>query len=77
MMQLGLTESRKGAWLGVDKAIEALIETVGARTANGKLHIQIMADAVRVYRRTAFTVVAIRALQDDPNYNSMTTTCIL
>ena len=77
MKALGLTESRKGAWLGVDKAIEALMETVGIRALNGILHVQVMADAVRVYRRTAFTVVAIRALQPEPDFNSMTTTCIL
>ena len=77
MRKLGLTESRSGSWLAVDQAIEALMTTVGVRPSNGKLHVQVMADAVRVYRKTAFTVVALRALQDDPDFNSMTTICIL
>ena len=77
MRKLGLTESRAGSWLSVDLAIEALMEAVGARSSNGKVHVQVMADAVRVYRKTAFTVVALRVLQDDRDYNSMMTTCIL
>ena len=77
MKKLGLDDSARGAWLSVPSAVEALIEHVGAKPSNGKLHIQVMADAVRVYRKTAFTVVALRALQDTPDYNSMTSMIIL
>ena len=77
MKKFGLADSTRGAWLSVDAAVEALIELVGAKESKGKLHIQVMADAVRVYRKTAFTVVALRALQDIPDYNSMTTMIIL
>ena len=77
MKNLGLQEHSRGAWLSVESAVEALIDHVGAKPSNGKLHVQVMADAVRVYRRTAFTVVGLRALQDTPDYNSMTTMIIL
>ena len=76
--ELGLKDSDGGAWLNVDRAITHLIEEVGLPTiTGGKIHIQVMADAVRVFRKTAFTTVAIRLLQDTPTYNSMTSMHIL
>ena len=78
MVKLGLRDGAAGAWLSVDKAIENLMAQVGEQPCDaGKLHIQIMADAVRVYRKTVFTTVAIRALQSSVNYNSMTSLTVL
>ena len=77
MKELGLHDGPKGSWLQVDLAIEELMRHVGSSPINGKLHVQIMADAVRVYRKTAFTTVALRALQAGQDYNSMTTMTIL
>ena len=78
MVKLGLRDGAAGAWLSVDKAIENLLSQVGVQPcAAGKLHIQIMADAVRVYRKNVFTTVAIRALQSSVDYNSMTTLTVL
>ena len=77
MKDLGLKDGLRGSWLQVDLAIEELIRHVGTSAINGKLYIQIMADAVRVYRKTAFTTVALRALQGGQDYNSMTTMTIL
>jgi len=78
MVKLGLRDGAAGAWLSVDKAIEKLMEQVGEQPCDaGKLHVQIMADAVRVYRKTVFTTVAIRALQSSLNYNSMSSLTVL
>ena len=74
MQQLGLKDSAKGSWLTVHQAIEELMSQVGIQPVNGKLHIQV---AVRVFRRSAVTTIAVRALQCDRNYNSMTTMSIL
>ena len=76
MKDLGLHDGSKGSWLQVDLAIEELMRHVGSSPINGKLHVQIMAD-VRVYRKTAFTTVALRALQAGQDYSSMTTMTIL
>ena len=77
MKDLGLKDGKLGSWLDVQLSIEELMSHVGADPVNGKLQVQIMADAVRVYRKTAFTTVAIRALQGTPDYNSMATMTIL
>ena len=77
MLQLGLKETTAGSWLCVSKAIESLIEQLEAKPRHGKYFIQVMADAVRVYRNTAFTVVAIRVLQDVVDFNPMTSICVL
>ena len=78
MKDLGLKDSARGSWLTVHQAIEELMSHVGIQAVNGKIYIQVVADAVRVFRRSALTTVAIRALQaGDPNYNSMTTMSVL
>ena len=78
MKELGLKDSAKGSWLTVHHAIEELMSQVGIQPVNGKLHIQVVADAVRVFRRSTLTTIAIRALQgSDRNFNSMTTMSIL
>lgn len=66
MKELGLYDGPKASWL---QAIEELMRHVGSSPINGKLHVQIMADAVRVYRKTAFTTVALQALQGGQDYN--------
>ena len=77
MRDLGLIDGLKGSWLQVDLAIEELMGHVGTCPINGKLYVQVMADAVRVYRKTAFTTVALRALQGGQDYNSMTPMTVL
>ena len=77
MKELGLIDRPQGSWLTVNQAVEELMEHVGVKPIDGTLYIQVMADAVRVFRRSAFTTVAIRALQDVPDFNSMTSMCIL
>ena len=77
MKDLGLKDGARGSWLSVDLAIEELMRHVGTSPVDGKLHVQVMADAVRVFRKTAFTTVALRALQGTQDYNSMATMNIL
>ena len=79
LAELGLKDSDGGAWLSVDRAITHLIQEVGLPSTNdsGKVHIQVMADAVWVFRKTAFTTAALRLMQDTPTYNSMTSMHIL
>ena len=78
MKDLGLKDSARGSWLTVHQAIEELMSHVGIQAVNEKIYIQVVADAVRVFLRSALTTVAIRALQaGDPNYNSMTTMSVL
>jgi len=50
MKELGLKDSAKGSWLTVHHAIEELLSHVGIQPVNGKVHIQVVADAVRVFR---------------------------
>ena len=77
MKDLGLKDSKRGSWLSVALAIEELMRHVGTLPVNGKVHVQIMADAVRVFRKTAFTTIGLRALQGTLDYNSMATMTIL
>ena len=77
MDDLGLKDTASGSWLSVDRAIEELMGHVGVYESGGKLYVQVLADAVRVYRKTAFTTVGLRALQDRPDYNSMCTMTLL
>ena len=78
MGELGVQETPAGAWLAVDEAIEDLMRHVGVfPAADGKVYVQVMADAVRVYRKAAFCTVGVRALQGRVVCNSMCTTMTL
>ena len=78
MGELGVQETPAGAWLAVDEAIEDLMRHVGVfPAADGKVYVQVMADAVRVYRKAAFCTVGVRALQPRVDYNSMCTMTLL
>ena len=77
MDELGLQDKPSGSWLACDKAIQELMSHVGVCPSSEKVHVQVIADAVRVYRKTAFTTIGLRALQNKADFNSMSTMTLL
>ena len=60
-----------GARICPAKLIDRAVDELKFRDTNGKAHIQILADGVRVFRTAMMTNVGIRVLDNSDAYTSM------
>ena len=60
-----------GARICPAKLLDEAVNEFDFRDSNGRAHIQVLADGVRVFRTAMMTNVGIRVLDDSDSYNSM------
>ena len=71
MERRGLRWYKVGARICAATLIDKALSEHSFRDVNGRAHIQILADGVRVFRNAMMTNIGIRVLDNSDSYNSM------
>ena len=71
MLKVGLNWDSSGAWLDPKVVLDDMILTMKPISSDDITHIQIVADGVRVYRKSMICNIGLKLFDESELFNSL------
>ena len=71
MARVGLDWDTSGAWLDPQVVLENMILTMKPVASDNLTHVQIVADGVRVYRKSMICNIGLKVFDESELFNSL------
>ena len=71
MAKVGFDWDCKGAWLDSQVVLDDMILTMNPTASDNMTHIQVVADGVRVYRKSMICNIGLKLFDENEFFNSL------